>query len=125
MSTESRITESLAALPFKLFPDFYDCSKTYIRNGQKIPQLEEWGCYRILNSKAAIYADDEEIVTETTASIHFFSKSRAKATAICKRIRQALRSAGFAVQTHSINYESDTEYYHAQIEINDFKEAEE
>lgn len=125
MSVESRIAEALAPLPFELFPDFYDRNKIYIKNGKKLPPLDEWGAYNLVSTRVNAYADDSDASDATTADVHFFSKSKTAAASMLKRIRRALRLAGFIIQAQALTYEHDTGIYHARIEIFEIEETEE
>ncbi len=125
MSFERRIAEALAPLPFELFPDFYDRNKTYKKGGKTLPPLDEWGAYNLVSERVGAYADDIDVADAITADVHYFTPSKSKAIEMRKRIRRALRLAGFVIQAQGLTYERDTEYYHARVEIFDLTETEE
>jgi hypothetical protein len=90
-------------------------------NAQTAPRA--YITYQLIIGLGAEYADDEELMTETTWRIDLFSKDNY--TALLPEIVRALKAADFyGVLTEAEQYEQDTGYYHISFEAKFLTEVE-
>lgn len=111
--------------PLSFFRIIMTATKLIKRAARRSPPLDEWGAYNLVSERVGAYADDVDVADAITADVHYFTQSKSKAIEMRKRIRRALRLAGFIIQAQGLTYERDTEYYHARVEIFDITETEE
>lgn len=72
--------------------------------------------YYTVLEKDSVYADDDAIEADTTASVDVFCKGNYKS--LLTDVKARLKTAGFTIQsTGPEQYESNTGYYHVPIDI--------
>ncbi len=74
---------------------------------------ESYITWNYSDERPVVYADNTDILDETTVQVHRFTKSNPEADK--KAIRKALRSADFSILSTSQFYESDTGYFHVVV----------
>lgn len=101
MNVNPLIVSALSPLGFPVSPNVYKGTAT------------EYITFNYADERPAVYADDEDILDETTVQVHYFTKGNPQANK--KAIRRLLRSSGFSIQSTQELYESDTGYTHVVI----------
>lgn len=104
MNVNQIIENALSKLKIPVSPLHYSGkSKSYIT-------------YNNSDSRAVEYADDIDIMDSITTQIHYFTKENPKG--IARKIRIALRDAGFTYISTDEFYENDTCFFHTVITVN-------
>jgi lauroyl/myristoyl acyltransferase len=98
-----KIMSALSSLGLPVVPNVYTGTAT------------DYITFNYSHERPGVYADDEDILDETTVQVHYFTKNNPQANK--KAIRRLLRSAGFSIISTSELYESDTGYTHVIVEV--------
>lgn len=75
---------------------------------------DEYITFNYVDERPALWADDTDILDETTIQIHYFTRGNPQTNK--KAIRRLLRAVGFTISGTSEIYESDTGYTHIVVE---------
>ena len=93
MSINNDIITALSELDVPVFPDFYDSKiDRYDKNGNKLQRLTEWMTFNNVSDTPSMFADDEDIFSESLFDIHFYSPNGKTAVEMKKKIKKRLPS---------------------------------
>jgi hypothetical protein len=102
MNINQIISNALSSMDVPVWPNHYDGNASaYI-------------IFNYADERPETYADDEDILDETSIQVHLYTKSDPQADK--KKIRRLLRAAGFSITGTQEFYEDDTKFNHIVIE---------
>lgn len=74
----------------------------------------EYITFNYSDERPIVYADNIDILDETTIQVHYFTKGNPQAKK--KLVRDLMRAGGFTIMNTQELYESDTKYTHVVVE---------
>ena len=101
MNINPIVIAALASLSIPVEPNTYDGIAT------------EYIIFNYADERPEVYANDTDILEETTIQVHYFTRGNTLKNK--KAIRRLLRTAGFTIQSTAEFFESDTKYNHVIV----------
>jgi len=95
------IISALTSLGLPISANVYDGTAT------------EYITFNYADERPAVFADDVDILDETVAQVHYFTKGDPQANK--KAIRKALRAGGFSIQRTVEQYEAESKCTHVIV----------
>ena len=118
MSINNDIITALSELDVPVFPDFYDLKiDRYDENGNKLQRLNEWMTFNNVSDTPSMFADDEDIFSESLFDIHFYSPNGKTAVEMKKKIKKCMRKGGFSIESAKTEFENNTRLYHTRVSV--------
>ena len=102
MNVNPIIMSALVSLKLPVFPNAYEGA------------ADEYITFNYVNESPSLYADDTDVLDETTVQVHYFTRGNPQPKK--KAIRRLLRVSGFTISNTLEFYEKDTKFTHVVVE---------
>lgn len=102
MNVNPLIISALNSLKLPVSPNTYEGT------------ADEYITFNYVNESPSLYADDTDVLDETTVQVHYFTRGNPQSKK--KAIRRLLRVSGFTITNTLELYESDTKFTHVVVE---------